>query len=68
MRHGSIIESPLIEMCGYADLNSPAPDFLRMAPELGAARCLRKPFTPDALLTAIRDCLAECHAAASRMG
>ncbi|MGY3236637.1 hypothetical protein ACVMAJ_003527 [Bradyrhizobium sp. USDA 4448] len=38
MRHGSIVESPLIEMCGYADLNSPAPDFLRMAPELGAPR------------------------------
>ena len=48
-------------MSGYAfaDLNSPAPDFLRMALELGAARCLRKPFTPDALLAAIKDCLAE---------
>jgi hypothetical protein len=28
----------------------PAPDFLRMALELGAARCMRKPFTPGALL------------------
>ena len=48
-------------MSGYAfaNLNSPAPDFLRMALELGAARCLRKPFTPHALLAAINDCLAE---------
>lgn len=30
-----------------------------MALELGAARCLRKPFTPHALLAAINDCLAE---------
>ncbi|MHC2592440.1 response regulator [Bradyrhizobium ottawaense] len=46
---------PLIAMSGYAfaNLNSPAPDFLRMALELGAARCLRKPFTPHALLAAI---------------
>ena len=52
---------PLIAMSGYAfaNLNSPAPDFLRMALELGAARCLRKPFTPHALLAAINDCLAE---------
>jgi len=60
---------PLIAMSGYAfaNLNSPAPDFLRMALELGAARCLRKPFTPDALLAAIRDCLAEYRAAAARL-
>ena len=52
---------PLIAMSGYAfaNLNSPAPDFLRMAREFGAARCLRKPFTPHALLAAINDCLAE---------
>lgn len=52
---------PLIAMSGYAfaNLNSPAPDFLRMALELGAARCLRKPFTPHALLAAVKDCLAE---------
>ncbi|WP_349630770.1 response regulator [Bradyrhizobium liaoningense] len=51
---------PLIAMSGYAfaDLNSPAPDFLRMALELGAARCLRRPCTPGALLVAINDCLA----------
>lgn len=61
---------PLIAMSGYAfaNLNSPAPDFLRMALELGAARCLRKPFTPDALLAAINHCLAEHGAAAARLG
>jgi DNA-binding response OmpR family regulator len=52
---------PLIAMSGYAfaNLDSPAPDFLRMALELGAARCLRKPFTPAVLLTVINECLAE---------
>ena len=52
---------PLIAMSGYAfaTLNSPAPDFLRMALELGASRCLRKPFTPVALLTVINECLSE---------
>src|SRR5271166_3942610 len=52
---------PLIAMSGYAfaNLNSPAPDFLRMALELGASRCLRKPFTPAALQTAINECLSE---------
>jgi CheY-like chemotaxis protein len=52
---------PLIAMSGYAfaNLNSPAPDFLRMALELGASRCLRKPFTPVALLTVINECMAE---------
>jgi CheY-like chemotaxis protein len=52
---------PLIAMSGYAfaNLNSPAPDFLRMALELGASRCLRKPFTPTALLTVINECISE---------
>jgi CheY-like chemotaxis protein len=52
---------PLIAMSGYAfaNLNSPAPDFLRMTLELGASRCLRKPFTPAALLTVINECLSE---------
>ena len=51
----------LVAMSGYAfaNLDSPAPDFLRMALELGAARCLRKPFTPGALLTIVNECLAE---------
>jgi CheY-like chemotaxis protein len=52
---------PLVAMSGYAfaNIDSPAPDFLRMALELGAARCLRKPFTPAALLTVINECLVE---------
>jgi len=52
--------TPLIAMSGYAFASSasPSPDFLRMALELGATRCLRKPFTPEALLTTIRECLA----------
>jgi CheY-like chemotaxis protein len=52
---------PLIAMSGYAfaNLDTPAPDFLRMALELGATRCLRKPFTPVALLTVIHECLAD---------
>jgi CheY-like chemotaxis protein len=52
---------PLIAMSGYAfaNLDAPAPDFLRMALELGAARCLRKPFAPVALLAVVSECLAE---------
>jgi CheY-like chemotaxis protein len=58
--HERAPQIPLIAMSGYAfaNLDSPAPDFLRMALELGAARCLRKPFTPMALLTVINECLA----------
>jgi CheY-like chemotaxis protein len=52
---------PPTAMPGYAfaNLNSPAPDFLRMALELSAPRCLRKPFTQVALLTVINECLSE---------
>lgn len=73
--HESAPAVPLIAMSGYAfaNLNSPAPDFLRMALELGAARCLRKPFTPAALLATIAECLSEERAgsgaiAAARLG
>ena len=61
--HESAPAIPLIAMSGYAfaSPNSPAPDFLRMALELGAARCLRKPFTPAALLAAVNECLSEDH-------
>ena len=52
---------PLIAISGYvfAEQRMPAPDFLNMALELGATRCLRKPFTPVALLTVINECLSE---------
>ena len=51
---------PLIAMSGYAFASSasPSPDFLRMALELGATCCLRKPFTPDVLYSTIKECLA----------
>jgi CheY-like chemotaxis protein len=59
--HERAPEIPLVAMSGYAfaNLSAPAPDFLRMALELGASRCLRKPFTPVALLTVINECVAE---------
>jgi CheY-like chemotaxis protein len=52
---------PLIAMSGYAFANAdaPTPDFLRMALDLGATRCLRKPFTPVTLMTVINECLAD---------
>jgi CheY-like chemotaxis protein len=53
--------TPLIAMSGYAFANfdTPSPDFLQMTLDLGATVCLRKPFTPNALLAAINQCLAK---------
>jgi len=55
---------PLIAISGYvfAEQRMPAPDFLSMALELGASRCLRKPFTPKTLLGVIDMCLLESEA------
>jgi DNA-binding response OmpR family regulator len=55
---------PLIAISGYvfAEQRTPAPDFLRMALELGATRCLRKPFAPKTLLAVIDMCLLESEA------
>jgi CheY-like chemotaxis protein len=52
---------PLVAMSGYAfaSIASPSPDFLKMALDLGATRCLAKPFTPDALLAVINECLTQ---------
>src|ERR1700726_2594692 len=59
---------PLIAMSGYAFVAtaSPSPDFLRMALELGATRCLRKPFTPEALLSVVNECLTKAGPNAQR--
>ena len=62
---------PLIAMSGYAfaSVDTPSPDFLKMTLELGAAVCLRKPFTPTALLAAVNECLGKPVAkAASKPG
>ena len=61
MFHERAPDLPLIAMSGYAFANAEAtsPDFLRMTLELGASHCLRKPFTPKALLAAVNDCLAK---------
>jgi CheY-like chemotaxis protein len=55
---------PLIAISGhvFVEQRTPAPDFLRMALELGATRCLRKPFTPKTLLTVIDQCLPDIEA------
>jgi CheY-like chemotaxis protein len=55
---------PLIAISGYAfaEVQAPAPDFLRMALELGAARCIRKPFKAATLMTIITECLDEATA------
>jgi CheY-like chemotaxis protein len=59
---------PLIAMSGYAFVStaSPSPDFLRMALDLGATRCLRKPFTPDVLLNVVNECLTQAAPNAQR--
>ncbi|MGQ0686465.1 response regulator [Bradyrhizobium sp.] len=61
MFHERAPDIPLIAMSGYAFANADtsSPDFLRMTLELGATCCLRKPFTPKALLAAVNDCLAK---------
>ena len=49
---------PIIVISGYAfrHAGGPAPDFFRMAVDLGAAACLHKPFTPAQLLHAVQTC------------
>jgi CheY-like chemotaxis protein len=52
---------PLVAISGYAfaSTHTPTPDFLRMTLELGATRCLRKPFKPAELLAVVEECLSE---------
>jgi CheY-like chemotaxis protein len=55
---------PLIAISGYAfaEIHAPVPDFLRMALELGATRCIRKPFKLAILMTLIAESLEEAAA------
>lgn len=67
MFHERKPDVPIIAMSGYAFATAHrAPDFLRMTLELGAACCLRKPFTPDALLTSVNQCLTNSSARLSK--
>jgi CheY-like chemotaxis protein len=53
-------ELPVIVMSGSTsifDALENAPDFLAMAVKLGAVRGMRKPFKPNDLSAAVRDCL-----------
>src|ERR1700738_4929545 len=58
--HERAPDIPIIAMSGYAFANTErAPDFLRMTIELGAATCLRKPFTPQAVLATVNEGLTK---------
>jgi CheY-like chemotaxis protein len=59
--HERAPQTPLVAMSGYAfaDIEPPSPDFHKMALELGATYCLRKPFAPNVLLAAINECLTK---------
>lgn len=60
MFHERRPDVPVIAMSGYAFADPEgAPEFLRTTIELGAACCLRKPFTPNALLTSVNECLTK---------
>jgi CheY-like chemotaxis protein len=65
MFHERRPDIPIVAMSGYAFANTErAPDFLRMTIELGVACCLRKPFTPDALLTSVNQYITKPNASA----
>jgi len=68
--HQRVPTVPLIAISGYvfAEQRMPAPDFLNMALELGATRCLRKPFTRKTLLTVIEMCLFESNSMTLKIG
>ncbi len=61
---------PLVAISGYAfaSTHTPTPDFLRMTLELGATRCLRKPFKPAELLAVVEECLGEASSMAMEGG
>jgi CheY-like chemotaxis protein len=53
-------QMPVIAMSGFMfrDGQTPAPDYLTLSTKLGAAYSLRKPFRPQELLKAVRECAA----------
>ena len=61
MFHQRAPSVPLTVISGYvfAEQRMPTSDFLTMALELGATRCLHKPFTPRTLMSVIDACLLE---------
>ena len=60
---------PVIVISGFTfrDTSAPAPDFLAMATELGAACSLRKPFRPSDVVAAVEGCIAKRHAASASL-
>src|SRR6188474_2651851 len=58
--HRSNPQMPVIAMSGFMfrDGQTPAPDYLSLSTKLGAAFSLRKPFRPQELLKAVRQCMA----------
>jgi CheY-like chemotaxis protein len=66
--HEAAPQIPLVAISGYsfAALEIPGVDFQRMATDLGAARCLRKPFSPQMLLAVIDECLVKSASPAQR--
>jgi DNA-binding NtrC family response regulator len=59
--HHRAPQIPLVAISGYAfaDSGDDTPNFLSMAIELGAWRCMRKPFMSAALLYVVKECLEE---------
>lgn len=66
--HERAPQVPLIAISGYsfAALETPGIDFQRMATDVGAIRCLRKPFSPQMLLGVIAECLVTSASPAQR--
>lgn len=52
---------PVIAMSGFTfrDGHAPAPDYLSLSTKLGAAYSLRKPFRPQELIKAVRQCMSD---------
>lgn len=68
--HECAPQVPLVAMSGYsfAALETPGVDFGRMATDVGATCCLRKPFSPQMLLSVIAECLTSASPAQRRPG